>query len=203
LAKYVISDKEQEHRKGANWILLECAEFKKKQQNEKLEILLDTVQIHEGLLRRIFHDRSETIRMEISRLKGIKDMDDRAKNETWKKSESVIRINYELALDVEHERYTRLLHVLQREYHDFSEKTLEFFNEQFKTISPERYLRESTLHILDNIVWDNIKVEACLVDWDKINTQNKTQYDQSACQLSKLDLSDETAARLNLHRYNN
>jgi len=79
LAKYVVSDQEQERRKIANKILLQCAQLKKKQQNEKLEILLDTVQIHEGLLMRIFHDRSEAIRMEISRLKAIKDMDDRAK----------------------------------------------------------------------------------------------------------------------------
>ena len=182
---------------------MECAELKKKQQNEKLEILLDTVQIHEGLLMRIFHDRSEAIRMEISRLKGIKDMDDRSKNEIWKESESVIRINYELALEVEHERYTRLFHLLQREYHDFSEKTHEYFIKKLNDLPSESYARESTLDILDNIVWENRKVEACLVDWDKTNTQNKTQYDQSSYLLSKLDLSDETAARLNLHRYNN
>jgi len=179
---------------------LECAELKKKQQNEKLEILLDTVQIHEGLLMRIFHDRSEAIRMEISRLKGIKDMDDRAKNETWKESEYVIRINYELALEVEHERYTRLFHLLQREYHDFSEKTHEYFIKKLNDLPSESYARESTLDILDNIVWENRKVEACLVDWDETNTQNKTQYDQSSCQLSTLDLSDETAARWNLRR---
>jgi len=203
LAKYVVSDKEQEHRKTANKFLLQCAELKKKQQKEKLEILLDTVQIHEGLLVRIFADRDEAFRMEKSRLEGIKDMDDRAKKEIWKESEYVIRIDYKLALYVEYERYTRLFHVLQHEYHDFSEETREYFFKNLNDLNSERYARESTLHILENIVWENRKVEACLVCWDKTNTQNKTHYDESSCQLSILDLSDETAARLNLRRYDN
>ena len=87
-----------------------------------------------------------------------------------------------------------------REDHPFSEKTHEYFIKTLNDLPSERYARESTLDILDNIVWENRKVEACLVDWDETNTQNKTQYDQSSYKLSKLDLSDETAARCNLRR---
>ena len=193
MAEYAVGEYELENLQTWNDMLLSYAEHHKKLKSEKLEILLDTLQIHENMLRKISEGRKKALSTELLRLK--------CEDRVWQESRSLIESNYKLAFDVENARYNRLFLGLQREYSDFSGKFLKYCCIKGTEDLSTRYSRYSTNEQQKDMIWEDIKVDACLERWAANNIENTKQHGQIETILSSLDLSDETAAKFNIHKY--
>ena len=193
MTEYAVGEYELENLQTWNDMLLSYAEHHKKLKSEKLEILLDTLQIHENMLRKISEGRKKALSTELLRLE-CEDGDLQA-------SRSLIESNYKLAFDVENVRYNKIFLGLQQEYRDFSRKFLKYCSIKDTEDLSTRYSRYSTNAKQNDMIWEDMKVDACLERWAANNLENMKQQGQIETILSSLDLSDETAAKFNIHKY--
>ena len=108
--------------------------------------------------------------------------------------------NCELSFQNEYARYGTLFQRLRFEYSNFSTKFRKYSIMKSDEGVLLGHVRLSTIQVLEDLIWENFKVEACLDQWAANNSANRGQTVQKHKILSSLDLSDETAAKSGLRR---